>query len=321
MSAPSPSPDKATRIYLGCSVAFLGVFLVVGLFAVFAAVTRRSPDAGPALGIGLAFVVAAGGGLLLVRWVWREAALRDQRRQMAPDQPWAWKRDLSTGVVKGTSPTLAIATWVGFAGFWLLMVAVITVVAWDQIRKETFLEVFLAVFWVAGLFLAGMAVRAILHARRFGSSSMVLDGTPARLGGWLSGVVRAPLALQGAEAQLEVSCIETVHSSHSSSRSSTSTWVRWRTTKLLDGTRFAARADHVEIPFAVRLPTNEEARAQNESALSSLLREARIDLAGSRMDWYVGVTARLPGVDYSDRFAVPVAPPAAGGAAEATSPP
>jgi hypothetical protein len=54
-------------------------------------------------------------------------------------------RDLSTGVVKGTSPTLAIATWVGFAGFWLLMVAVITVVAWDKIRKETLLDVFLAV--------------------------------------------------------------------------------------------------------------------------------------------------------------------------------
>lgn len=115
-------------------------------------------------------------------------------------------------VVKGTSPTLAIAMWVGFAGFWLLMVAVITVVAWDKIRKETFLELFLAVFWVAGLFLAGMAFRAILHARRFGSSFTVLDGTPARLGGWLSGVVRAPLALQGAETQLEVSCIETVHS-------------------------------------------------------------------------------------------------------------
>jgi hypothetical protein len=51
-----------------------------------------------------------------------------------------YERDPSTGVVKGNSPALAIAMWVGCAGFWLLMVAVITVVAWDKIRTETFLH-------------------------------------------------------------------------------------------------------------------------------------------------------------------------------------
>jgi hypothetical protein len=70
----------------------------------------------------------------------------------------------------------------------------------------------------------------------------------------------------------------------------------------------------------VRLPTNEEASAQAASALSSVLRQRAIDLADSRMDWYVGVKARLPGVDYADRFPVPVAP-AAGGAAEPSAPP
>ena len=231
---------------------------------------------------------------------------------------------MSTRVVKGTSPILAVVVWMVFAGLWLGAVGLITSVARDQIRRETGLQVFIAVFWAAGLFLAAMAVRAILHARRFGSSSLALDAAPARLGGWLSGVVRAPLALQGAETQLDVSCIETVHhhSTRSSSDSSRSTWVRWRTTKVLDGTRFEMQAGHVEIPFAVRLPTNEEAAAaQHAHALPALLRERAIDLAGRRMDWYVGVKARLPGIDYTDRFAVPVAPAAGDAVAEpATAP-
>ena len=93
MTTAAPGPDNTTRIYLGCSVAFLSVFLVVGLFAAFAALAGRASDRGVALGVGIAFVVVAGGGLLLVRWVWREAARREHRRQMAPDQPWAWKHD------------------------------------------------------------------------------------------------------------------------------------------------------------------------------------------------------------------------------------
>ena len=321
MTAPTSGPDKATRISLGCLVAFLSVFLLAGLFSAFAALAGRSPTPGPALGLGLVFIVVAVGGLLLVRWGWRELGMQEQRRRMAPDQPWAWKHDLSTRVVKGTSPAVAIAVWVGFAGVWLAMVAGITVAAWEKVREETGVGLFLAAFWAAGLLLAVMAVRALLHARRFGSSSMVLDATPARLGGWLSGVVRAPLALEGAETQLDVSCIETARSSHRSSNSSSSTWVRWRTTKLLDGTRFERQADHVEIPFAVRLPTNEDAARDQANAVSTFLREKAIDLANARMDWYVGVKARLPGVDYAERFAVPVAPAAGDAVPEPTAAP
>ena len=233
------------------------------------------------------------------------------------------KHDLPGRIVKGASPIVAVVVWLGFAGFWLGMVAIITFVAWDQLQRETGLQVFIAVFWAAGFFLGTMAVRAILHARRFGSSSLALDAAPARLGGWLSGVVRAPLALQGAQTQLDVSCIETVRTStRSSAGSSRSTWVRWRTTKVLDGTRFEVHADGVEIPFAVRLPTNEEAAAeQHSNALSALLRERAIDLAGRRMDWYVGVKARLPGVDYADTFAVPVAPAAEAGESQPAAAP
>jgi hypothetical protein len=313
-------PDKGTRIYLGCSAAFLGLFLLVGVFVLAVVAAGDAPEKMVPLIVGGAFVVVPAGGLLLVYWMWKQAAERERRRLRAPDQPWAWKQDAAGGVVSGQSPTAGIVVWVLFAGFWLGMMTLVTTLGWEKIREETGVLIFIAVFWLAGLFLAGMAVNAILHARRFGRSTLVLDATPARLGGWLSGVVRAPLAVQDAELQVTVECVKTTHHRSSSSGSSTSRWTLWRTTKLLDGTRCPRQAQHVEIPFAVLLPSNAEAtREQSDNLLSSVFGSSEVDLVGEDTDWYVAVTGQLRGVDYADRFAVPVAP--AEGAPASARPP
>src|SRR6188474_1562132 len=99
---------------------------------------------------------------------------------MPVNAPGPDKHDPTPRVVKGTSPILAVVVWLGFAGLWLGVVGLITSIAWDKVRRETGLQIFIAVFWAAGLFLAAMGVRAILHARRFGSSSLALDAAPAR---------------------------------------------------------------------------------------------------------------------------------------------
>ena len=312
-------PDQATRVYLGCAAAFLGLFVLVGVFVVAVVLAGDSQEKLPPLLIGFSFVLVPGAALFLVRWLWTQAAAREQRKLRAPDQPWTWDHDVKGGIVSGTSPTAGVVIWVLFAGIWLGITSLITVLAWDQVVKEVGLKIFLAVFWMAGLFLASKAVGAILHARKFGRSTLALDATPARLGDWLSGVVRAPLEVHGAELQVTVECIQTTHT-RSSTGSSTSTWTLWRQTQLIDGTRCGRQGDHVEIPFAVRLPTNEDvSREQNDNVLASVLGASPVELVGEDRDWYVGVKARLPGVDYTDRFAVPVAP-AASAAASAVAP-
>src|SRR6185503_13241198 len=162
----------------------------------------------------------------------------------------------------GASPTAGVLVMVLFAGFWLGMMTLVTVLAWEKIGSEPFIAIFMGVFWLAGFFLASLAVRAILHARRFGASTLALDAVPARLGGWLSGVVRAPVAAQGGDVQLTVDCVRTTHSR--SSHSSSSTFTLWRTTKVLDGTRFERQLDRVEIPFCVLLPLSGESAATGE---------------------------------------------------------
>jgi hypothetical protein len=205
-------------------------------------------------------------------------------------------------VIKGINPTVGVVVWVLFAGFWLGMMTLITLLGWEKVGSETVLTIFIAVFWLAGLFLGSMAVHAILRARRFGTSTLVIDVTPVPLGGWISGVVRAPLAIQGADVELDVTCVRTIRrATGSSSGSSTSTWNLWRTTRVLDGTRLERQHDRIAIPFAVQIPADGEAT-----------RDPRAP--GPDIAWYVGVKAAMPGVDYLDRFAVPVIAPEAGAA-------
>jgi hypothetical protein len=313
--------DKGTRIALGCAAAFLGLFFLAGVFVIAVVLAGDAPDKVPGLLAGLVFAVVPGLGLLLVYWMWKQAAQREARRLRAPDQPWAWDQEIKGREVSGTSPTATVAVWAIFAGIWLGFMALVTALGWDKVRSEPGLALFMAVFWLVGLFLGGMAVRAILHARRFGRSTLALDQVPARLGGWLSGVVHGPQAVHGGELQVTVECLQTTHT-RSSSGSSRSTWTMWRTTKILDGERCLPQAKGTDIPFAVRLPTNEEvSRERNDNVLSSMLGERAIDLVGSDMDWYVDVKARLRGVDYSDRFQVPVAAPEPGAPRASAVPP
>ena len=313
--------DKGTRIALGCAAAFLGLFVLVGVFVMAVTIAGDSQEKLPGVLIGLVFALIPGLGLLLVGWLWKQASEREQRKLRHPDQPWAWDQEIQGGEVSGASPTTGIVVMSVFAGIWLSMTALFTVMAREEMRAQPVLMGVLGAFWLAGLFLASLAVKAILHAKRFGRSTLSVDAVPTRLGGWLSGVVRAPQAVQAAELQVTVECVQTTHQ-RSGSGSSRSTWTLWRATKVLDGARCPLSAGQVEIPFAFRLPTNQEvSRERNDNVLASVFGDSQVDLVGEDMDWYVGVQGRLPGVDYSDRFRVPVAGAQAGAAPAPAAPP
>lgn len=211
----------------------------------------------------------------------------------------------AAGVARGASRVVGAVFFGLFAAFWLGMMTIVTALGWGNIRRQTMAMVMIGIFWSAGIFLATMAVIAILRALRFGASTLVLDVTPARLGGWLSGVIQGPLAVQGAEVQLAVECVRTWRRQQDSRQ-----WVYWRTTKILDGARFERRAGQLEIPFAIRLPETVEATPQGDGMVS--LFGPGVAVGAADVDWFVSVKARLRGADYEDRFGVPVAAPEPG---------
>jgi hypothetical protein len=160
----------------------------------------------------------------------------------------------------------------------------------------------LLVFWAAGIFLTALAVRLIRQALKFGSSTVALDLAPIPLGGWASGVVRAPLAVLGTEVQLDVECVRSRGGRQDRTRTTL-----WRETRMLDGTRFAPGPGYVEVPFAVRLPAAlESAGALGGGTVSLFGGNVTVDLAGE-IDWYLRTSAKLPGVDWQESFTLPVA--------------
>jgi hypothetical protein len=208
-------------------------------------------------------------------------------------------RRRAAGVVRGGSPVVGAVFFGLFAAFWLGTMTIITALGWGTIRSTMPAIVMTVVFWLAGIFLATMAGNAILRALGFGGSTLTLDTSPARLGGWLSGVIEGPGAVQGTDVELAVECVRTWRGR----RDSSTPWVYWRTTKVLDGARLLPRAGFTEIPFAIRLPETIDAIQQGDGA--SLFGPA-VAVGVTEMDWYLGVKARLPGVDYESRFQIPV---------------
>jgi hypothetical protein len=153
-----------------------------------------------------------------------------------------------------------------------------------------------------------MAVRSILQMLRFPAATLILDAAPLPLGGWASGVMRAPLAIHGAEMQLGVECTRTTGASRHRS-----TTTLWRETKVLDGTRLLRGPDYVEVPFAVRLPATLQPSGETTRGTVSLFGGAvTINPLGADIDWYVKASAKVPGVDWEENFRVPVAEAAPG---------
>jgi hypothetical protein len=201
-------------------------------------------------------------------------------------------------VVLGDSPWGSVVAGAIFTLLFLGPIVAITFLCWDKISQEGWTIGLIAVFWLAGLFLLGVTVLAILQAIKYPRASLALDAVPARLGGWLSGVVRAPVSVNEGEITITVSAVRRLNSGRSGSRS----WTLWTETKVLDGARCERRGDHVAIPFALRLPAN---NPEPEGVMANLLQGSN-DLVGPDVTWDVRVYADVPGVDYNDSFKVPI---------------
>lgn len=146
---------------------------------------------------------------------------------------------------------------------------------------------FLGVFALKSLY---TAVRGTLLARRFGESTLEMDGESVPLGGTLKGRIRtsAPLAVVGDYA-VTLTCIEQINVSSMSSPTTTRAQdhVRWEGLRKVP----AASVNSAEgIPFEFPIP--EQAFAMPDARAKGAVR------------WTLEVTAPQKGMDYYALFGV-----------------
>lgn len=231
---------------------------------------------------GIFFVVGLGifvGGL--VSFV-RSGATSKRAREF-PEEPWRWREDWASGVIKSSNRGLAIgllvfaAFWSGFIGFIFAMML--------QDRASVPLPVWgvLGLFQLIGVGLLVWAIREWRVAKRYGAALLHLASVPGVIGGKLAGVVALPDYAEPYESyRIQLACEEQVRRGKN-----TSTETRWKAERSLDPAQLPAKVDGVQIPVLFAIPFG-------------------LPSSGGKITWRLRVNAKQPGIDVDVKFEVPV---------------
>ena len=215
----------------------------------------------------------------------REQALAE-RRALHPSEPWRWEAAWEDGRIPAVREGTAAAALVGFALFWNAFVGGAAFLAdrkYGLLRTPS-LGLGLAVFALAGAFLIVLAVYQLLLAWKYEPTVVQMSPWPGILGGRFGGVVQLPPNVpEGADATVALTCYRVSYGGKTSSE-----WGLWH-----DEARVATPASGA-LPVSFKVPFDLPAStAPGEGGLS-------------RIDWRLRVSARVPGVDWSAMFHVPV---------------
>jgi hypothetical protein len=132
----------------------------------------------------------------------KEAALVAQY----PDEPWRQRVEWSTGRIKSTVGSFAIAAFC-FAVFWNVCTWPMLFAVPEKLRAGQYLGLLFFVFPLIGVGLLYWTGISVARAFRFGRTYLELDTFPAKQGQHLRGRIRAPAALaESEEAKLVLTC-------------------------------------------------------------------------------------------------------------------
>jgi hypothetical protein len=240
----------------------------------------------PGIVVGLVTVLLAGLAIFAAK-VNRQRADVAARIAQSPDRPWLHFAEWNPGRIQEAPAKQAAVVIGAFAAMWNAVVIGVALLARgrDDLRSETTVLVFLAIFGLVGLGLIAGTVYMAMAARKFSPAVFEMSGVPGVLGGWLRGTIQMPPQVpEGTEARVRLVCHRR---STGSSRLSYDVWEE----------EASARTSS-SVPVAFRIPFNLPA-----SDLPDMPSKGTM-----RVSWLLSVEASLPGVDYSAVFNVPVFP-------------
>ena len=238
----------------------------------------------PGIVVGLVTVLLAGMAIFAAK-VNRQRADVAARIAQSPGRPWLHFAEWDQGRIQEAPAKQAAVAIGAFALMWNAVVVGVAILARgrDDLRSDTTVLVFLAIFGLVGLGLIAGTVYMAMAGRKFSPTVFEMSGVPGVLGGWLRGTIQMPPQVpEGTEARVRLVCHRR---STGSSRFSYDVWEE----------EASARTSS-SMPVAFRIPFN-----LPQSDLPDMPSTGTM-----RVSWLLSVSASLPGVDYSAVFNVPV---------------
>ncbi len=200
-----------------------------------------------------------------------------------PAEPWKWREDWASGVVKSDNRKTAVGLVV-FAVFWI---GISTIVLISMIASggspPVMAWLVILLFEAIGIGMLVWAIRELRVAKRYGAAELHLASVPGVIGGKLAGVVTLPdYAEPYEEYRVELVCERTVRRGKSTTRVK-----EWSAELKLDPKKLPAKRDGVQIPILFGIPYG-------------------LPPSEYPITWTLRVRGKQPGIDVDVRFRVPV---------------
>jgi hypothetical protein len=289
-----PTIEEIRRFSNGCMVYFFLPVLLVGLGIIGWGYYETSLG-----GYGYeyyfwGFVAAAIGGIPIGAYIVnRESFLVGiQLRKAHPKQPWMWREDWRTGVIRDRSRHALVAAWARALAVTAILFAIVGN-AWDLVLEllETYpwqTQLGLAAAGLIPLAFLGGAMYVTLRQQRFGGATLHVKKTPVEPGQRFAGRLETTLADIPQEGMsFRLSCIGFIRRGKSSTQETI-----WSGSAVTDSMRIIPGPYGVTIPVEIAIPPDAKTSANGGP--------------GANYQWRLSATASVPGVDFAAEFDVPV---------------
>lgn len=287
-------PSKAGAVFL---FIFGLPFFGFGLFGVFAFAASSSAvhnNTNPLAGAIFASVFALIGAGLMLGAIYGYQNLKENEaiKQQNPNSPWLWRADWTTSRSLSESRNSIIGWWTGTILVSMIVVPIVMTALPPLLRNsdpKALILIGLCLF--PAILLAG-ALRATIRRERYGKTYFEFNSLPFSPGKHVSGQIqlRLPTATPHG-VDLKLTCIRRIITG-TGKQQVTNEIVLWQGEKNVPQGALASGPLGTAIPVDFGIP-QDAYETDHEQPRDLLL-------------WLLTAKADVPGVDYSDKFEVPV---------------
>lgn len=289
-----PTIEEIRRFSNGCMVYFFLPILLVGLGILGWGYYQDSLGVYAYEYYFWGSVAAAIGAIPIGSYVVnRESFLVGiQLRKAHPKQPWMWREDWRTGVIRDRSRHALVASWARALAVTAILAAIVGN-AWDLIREmlDAYLwqtQLGLAIACLFPLVFLGNAVYVTLRQQRYGGATLHVKKTPVEPGERFAGRLETTLTDIPQEGMtFRLSCLGFVRRGKSATQETI-----WSGTAVTDSMRIIPGPSGVTVPVEIAIPPNAKTSASGGS--------------GANYQWRLSASASVPGIDFFAEFDVPV---------------
>jgi hypothetical protein len=287
-------PSKIGAIFL---FVFGLPFFGFGLFGVFAFLTS-SPAAhnntNPVAGVMFASVFALIGAGLMFGAVYGYQKLKQNEATKAanPNSPWLWQADWATSKALSLTRNSAIGWWIGTILASMIVVPIISTALPPLLRNSDPKALILIGLCLFPAILLVGALRATMRRERYGKTYLEFNSLPFSPGKHVSGQIQLRLPTSTPHGvDLQLSCVRRIITG-SGKEQTTNEIVLWQGENNVPQAALASGPLGAAIPVDFGIP-QDAYETDHEQPRDQLL-------------WLLTAKADVPGVDYSDKFEVPV---------------